>query len=80
LAGGTTDNADLEGIIFIRHNEEIALDVETIIQEGSAATDFGLDSGDQIYVPRTWWADARGLTIILSAVAIVATTLAILLR
>ena len=80
LAGGTTGNADLESIFLIRNNQEINLDVRTIIQEGSSATDFGLQSGDQIYVPRTWWADARGLTIILSAAALLVTIIAIFLR
>ena len=80
LAGGTTGNADLESIYLIRNNQEINLDVRTIIQEGSSATDFGLQSRDQIYVPRTWWADAKGLTIILSAAALLVTIIAIILR
>jgi len=80
LAGGTTGNADLESIYLVRDNQEINLDVTTIIQEGSSATDFGLRSGDQIYVPRTWWADARGITIILSAAALLVTIVAIFLR
>ncbi|MGB5847994.1 MAG: polysaccharide biosynthesis/export family protein [Ignavibacteriaceae bacterium] len=80
LAGGTTGNADLESIYLIRNNQEINLDVITIIQEGSSATDFGLQTGDQIYVPRTWWADAKGLTIILSAAALLVTIIAIFLR
>ena len=80
LAGGTTGSADLESIYLIRNNQEINLDVKTIIQEGSSATDFGLQSGDQIYVPRTWWADAGGLTIILSAAAIIVTLIAIIVR
>ena len=80
LAGGTTGNADLENIYLIRNNQEINLDVNTIIEEGSSATDFGLRSGDQIYVPRTWWADAKGITIILSAAALVVTIVAIFLR
>ena len=80
FAGGTTGSADLENIKLIRNFEEIHLDVETIIQEGSSATDFGLQSGDQIFVPRSWWADARGLTIILSAAALIVTIIAIFLR
>ena len=79
FAGGTTGNADLENIKLIRNFEEIYLDVETIIQEGSSATDFGLQSGDQVFVPRTWWADARGFTIILSALALIVTIIAIIL-
>jgi polysaccharide export outer membrane protein len=79
LAGGTTGNADLESIYLIRNNQEINLDVNTILAEGSVVTDFGLQTGDQIYVPRTWWADARGFTIILSALALVVTIIAIIL-
>ncbi len=79
MAGGTTGNADLESIYLLRNNQEINLDVETIILEGSSATDFGLQSGDQIFVPRTWWSDARGFTIILSALALIVTVIAIIL-
>ena len=79
FAGGTTGTADLENIKLIRNFEEIHLDVETIILEGSSATDFGLQSGDQIFVPRTWWADARGFTIIISALALIVTIIAIIL-
>ncbi|MCH6574221.1 MAG: hypothetical protein IH795_03310, partial [Bacteroidetes bacterium] len=79
FAGGTTVGADLQGIKLIRNFESIEIDVETIIQEGSSATDFGLQSGDQIFVPRTWWADARRFTIILSALALIVTIIAIIL-
>jgi len=80
LAGGTTGNADLESIVLLRNFEEIHLDVETIIKEGSSATDFGLQSGDQIMVPRTWWADAKGLTILISAASLVVVIIALIVR
>lgn len=57
FAGGTTTSADLGNIKLIRNFESIEIDVEDIIQEGSTVTDFGLQSGDQVFVPRTWWAD-----------------------
>ena len=79
MAGGTTGSADLESIYLVRNNKRINLDIGTIIAEGSTATDFGLQSNDQIYVPRTWWADARGFTIILSALALIVTVIAIIL-
>ena len=60
FAGGTTEDADLGNIKLIRNFESIGLDVETIIQEGSKASDFGLQSGDQVFVPRRWWADNSG--------------------
>ena len=56
-AGGTKDAADLEDIKLIRNFKQIDIDVETIIKQGSTATDFGLQSGDQIFVPRRWWVD-----------------------
>lgn len=80
MSGGTTGNADLESIYLVRNNERINLDVKTIVAEGSTANDFGLQTGDQIYVPRTWWADARGITILISAAALVVTIIAIFLR
>ena len=57
LAGGTTGTADLDNIKLIRNFKEIDIDVEDIIKEGSTTTDFGLQSGDEIFVPRNWWAD-----------------------
>jgi len=57
FAGGTTVGADLQDIKLIRNFEAIEIDVETIIEEGSSATDFGLQSGDQVFVPRDWWTD-----------------------
>ncbi len=80
LAGGTTGNADLESIRLLRNFEEIQLDVETIIKEGSSATEFGLQSGDQIFVPRTWWADAKGLTILISAASLVVVIIALIAK
>lgn len=80
LAGGTTDAADLDNVIIIRNHKELELDVETIMQEGSSASDVGLQSGDQIFVPRTWWADARGYTVIISAAALIVTVIALVVR
>ena len=78
FAGGTTADADLENIKLIRNFKQIDIDVETIIQEGSTATDFGLKSGDQIFVPRNWWADNyRWITILLSVTALLITAYAL---
>lgn len=80
LAGGTTGDADLESVYIIRDYQEIEFDVKSIIEEGGSASDLGLQSGDQIFVPRTWWADAKGITVIISAAALVVTVLALVLR
>lgn len=74
LAGGTTPDADLENIRLIRNYEAIEIDVEDIIKEGSTAAEFGLQSGDQVFVPRNWWADNTvWVTIALSATSLALT-------
>ncbi|MFI5237194.1 MAG: polysaccharide biosynthesis/export family protein [Ignavibacteriales bacterium] len=79
LAGGVTGSADLESITILRSEEEILLDVETIMHEGETAEDFGLQSGDQIYVPRSFWADTGRFTWIFTAIATMVTVIAIFL-
>lgn len=80
-AGGATEAADLNDIKLIRNFKQINIDVETIIQEGSTMSDIELQSGDQVFVPRTWWADnAVWVTIAISAAALIATTYAIFFR
>ena len=81
FAGGTTGEADLENIKLIRNNKQIDIDVETIIKEGSTVTDFGLQSGDQVFVPRNWWSDnSVWVTVAISATALIVTTYAIFFR
>lgn len=78
FAGGPTETADLGDIVLIRDFEAIEIDVETIIEKGRNASDLGLQSGDQIYVPRRWWADNSGVvTTIISIVALAITTYAV---
>jgi protein involved in polysaccharide export with SLBB domain len=78
FAGGTTGDADLGNIKLIRNFEALELDVETIVQEGSTVLDLGLQSGDQLYVPRRWWSDNSGvITAIISVVALAITTYAL---
>lgn len=81
FAGGPTDNADLGDIVLIRDFEAIEIDVETIIQDGRNSSDLGLQSGDQIYVPRKWWADNSGVvTTIISIIALAITSYAVFLQ
>jgi|WetSurSiteA1Bulk_404760.scaffolds.fasta_scaffold09841_2 polysaccharide biosynthesis/export protein len=77
LAGGVTGSADLDNVSILRGEEEILLDVETIMQEGDAEVNFSLKSGDQIYVPRSFWADPGRFTWIFTAIATVVTVVAI---
>jgi len=77
LAGGATGDANLENVYIVRGDREIELDIEAIIERGNTAADFGLKSGDQIYVPRSFWADPARFTWIFSLVALVITVIAL---
>jgi polysaccharide export outer membrane protein len=79
LAGGSTSSAALDDIYIIRGDKEIELDAENIILDGDTAADIGLQSGDQIYVPRSFWADPARFTWIFTAIATVVTIVAIFL-
>lgn len=80
LAGGVTGDANLDNVFIIREEEEIELDVESIMREGDTASDFGLESGDQIYVPRSFWADPARFTWIFSAITALVAVLVIFLN
>lgn len=80
LAGGVTGSAATDEIYIIRDNEEINLNVSEIVEKGNTAADLGLRSGDRIFIPRSFWADAGQYAIILSGVSVLTTLLVILLR
>ncbi len=80
LAGGATSDSNLDNVYIIRGNREIELDMQTIIQEGNTASDLGLKSGDQIFVPRSFWADPGRFTWIFSMIAVVITAIALFIN
>jgi len=80
LAGGLTSDANLDNVYIIRNDREVELDVETIMREGDTASDFGLQSGDQIYVPRSFWSDTGRFTWIFSAITAVVAVAVIFLN
>lgn len=80
LAGGLTSDANLDNVYIIRNEIEVELDVETIMREGDTASDFGLQSGDQIYVPRSFWSDTSRFTWIFSAITAVVAVAVIFLN
>lgn len=80
LAGGVTGAAAKDEIYIIRDEVEINLNVSEIVASGNTAADIGLSSGDRIFIPRSFWADAGQYAIILSGVSVLTTLLVILLR
>lgn len=80
LAGGVTGSAASREIYILRGEEEIELDVSELTAKGNTAADFGLRSGDRIFVPRSFWADASQYAIIFSGIAVLSTVIALLIR
>jgi polysaccharide export outer membrane protein len=80
LAGGYTSSADLDGLFVLRENEEIEIDIESITTEGNTAADIGLKSGDQIVVPRSFWADPGRFTWAFSLIALMLTAAALFIN
>lgn len=80
LAGGVTGAAATDDIIIIREGQEIELSKSEVIERGNTAADLGLQSGDRIFIPRSFWADAGQYGLILSGIAVLATLLSVLLR
>jgi polysaccharide export outer membrane protein len=79
LAGGVTGAAASGDIYIIRGNEEILLDAYELMEANKTADDIGLRSGDRIFVPRSFWADASQYGIILSGLAVLTTLLVVVL-
>ena len=79
LAGGVTGSAATGEIYIIRNNQEIYLDTDELIERNKTATDIGLQSGDRIFVPRSFWADASQYGILISGLAVLTTLIVIVL-
>jgi polysaccharide export outer membrane protein len=79
LAGGVTGSAATGDIYIIRNNEEIYLDTDELIERNKTASDIGLQSGDRIFIPRSFWADASQYGIILSGIAVLTTLLVLVI-
>lgn len=80
LAGGYTNAADLDDIYIVRDGKEIELDIETLIEEENTAAEIGLRSGDQIVIPRSFWADSGQFAWIISLIAVIITAVALFVR
>lgn len=79
LAGGVTGSAATDDVYIIREGEEIQLSKSDLIEKGNTAADIGLQSGDRIFIPRSFWADAGQYGIILSGLALLTTVLIVVI-
>jgi len=80
IAGGETQDANLNKIYLIRNNRKINIDAQKIIQQGGKVADIGIRSGDQIYVPRKWWVNLRRASVIVSIGALFVTAWSVATR
>lgn len=79
LAGGQTEDANLNNIYFVQDDRKIDINAKEMFEKGKKISDIGLKSGDQVYVPRKWLS-LRKASVILTAVAVSATIVNLLIR
>lgn len=79
LAGGVTGAAATGEVIIIRNEKEIEYDMSELIEKGNTAAQIGLQSGDRLFIPRSFWADAGQYGIIISGLALLTTILVVVL-
>ena len=74
-AGGETEEANLDKIYLLRDGEQIDVNAKKILKQGQSLQDFGLKSGDQVYVSRVGLVSFRNASLLISGLG-VATTIA----
>jgi polysaccharide export outer membrane protein len=77
MAGGETLDADLDKLYLLREGEKIDIDAREILKQGETLTDFGLRSGDQLYVSREGLVSYRNASLLISGAGVLATIAAI---
>ncbi len=78
-AGGETIEADLDKIYLVRDGEQIDINAKKILKQGQQLLDFGLESGDQVYVSRVGLVSFRNASLIISGLGVATTIVAIFL-
>ena len=70
LAGGETSDSDIDNVIILRDGKSLEIDMESFLEGDENIGEIGIESGDEVYVPRTWWVKARDASIVVSGVAV----------
>ena len=70
LAGGETNDSNIEDIVLLRNDSKLDIDLKAFISGKNNIGNIGIESGDKVYVPRTWWVGARDASILVSGVAV----------
>jgi protein involved in polysaccharide export with SLBB domain len=69
LAGGETNDSNIENVMILRNDSQLDVDLESFLRGKNSLNDIGIESGDKVYLPRTWWVRARDVSIVVSGVA-----------
>lgn len=78
MAGGETEDSDINEILVNRKGEIITFDAEESFE--NEANDFYLRSGDRVYVTRKWWVTGQNTTFLFTAASLIVTIYAVLIR
>lgn len=70
LAGGETSDSNLENILIMRNDSKLEIDLESFLEGNNNINDIGIESGDKIFVPRTWWVRARDVSVVVSGLTV----------
>ncbi|MDZ4700280.1 MAG: SLBB domain-containing protein [Rhodothermales bacterium] len=79
MAGGETLDANLDKVYLQREGEKIDINAREILKRGDTLSDFGLISGDQLYVSRVGLVSYRNASLLISGAGVLATLAAIFL-
>ena len=77
MAGGETLEADLDKLYLMRNDQRIDINAKKIVKEGQSLQDFGMQSGDQVYVSRAGLVSYRNASLLISGIGVAATIAAI---
>ncbi|MCB0281458.1 MAG: SLBB domain-containing protein [Calditrichae bacterium] len=78
MAGGETEDSDLNEVLINRNGEIIVFDAEESFE--NEVNDFYLKSGDRVFVTRKWWVTGQNTTFLFTAAGLIVTIYAVLSR
>lgn len=71
LAGGETNYSNIDNVVIVRNDSQLDVDLDAFLSGENNLNDIGLESGDKVYLPRSWWVRAGDVSAIVSGVAAV---------
>ncbi len=80
MAGGETDRASLGKIYLVQDSAKVDINAKEILQKGERINDIGMESGDQVYVPRKKFVSLLSAPTLISLGALFITSYGIMTR